>query len=160
MQGDKITFFRTKTKRSNRSNLKKIVVFLTAEAMAIINKWGTDKEKDLNIFPFYKEGITEREKYNVSKHQIKNLNKWMGVISKDLGFDFKVTFYYARHSFATILRNSGASIEYISGALGHTEIKSTQLYIDSFEESKVKEFNSRLLDPDFRSRLKVSYKAD
>ena len=76
-----------------------------------------------------------------------------------LEFDVKPTFYYARHSYATILRNTGVSVDYISQALGHSDIKTTQNYLDSFEASKVKEYNSRLLDMGYKSKLNVSHKA-
>ncbi len=90
--------------------------------------------------------MSEERKLSISKQQIKNINKWMKRIALELEFDVIPTFYYARHTYATILRNSGASIDYISEALGHNSTKTTQNYLDSFEETKVREYNSRLLD--------------
>jgi integrase/recombinase XerD len=49
-------------------------------------------------------------------------NDWMKVIASKLGIEKKVTTYTARHSFSTVLKRSGASIEFISEALGHSDI--------------------------------------
>ena len=46
--------------------------------------------------------------------QQKKINKFMKRIGDNLGFDLKVTTYTARHSFATVLKRSGAPIEFIS----------------------------------------------
>ena len=45
-----------------------------------------------------------------------------------------ITTYYARHSFATILKNSGVSTEFISEALGHTSLETTKNYLAGFED--------------------------
>lgn len=65
-------------------------------------------------------------------------------IVKKLGIDKKPTTYVARHTFSTVLKRSGASTEYIQEALGHTNIKTTENYPDSFEKEVKKEFALRL----------------
>ncbi|MFT4093251.1 MAG: tyrosine-type recombinase/integrase [Niabella sp.] len=50
------------------------------------------------------------------------MNKNMKRIAKELEINKPVTTYFARHSFATILKRSGASTELISEALGHSVI--------------------------------------
>jgi site-specific recombinase XerD len=50
-----------------------------------------------------------------------------------------VTTYAARHSFATIFQRSGASTEFISEALGHWNVKTTQSYLAGFEDESKKE---------------------
>ena len=51
----------------------------------------------------------------------------------------------ARHSFATILKRSGINIAIISEALGHSDLKTTQIYLDSFENSQIDEAMKNLL---------------
>jgi len=46
-----------------------------------------------------------------------------------------ISSYVARHSWATISKNSGASIEYISEQLGHDSPKVTMGYLKSFERA-------------------------
>jgi len=44
-------------------------------------------------------------------------NKYLRIIAKEVGTTKDVNTYFARHSFATILRRSGASTEFISESL-------------------------------------------
>ncbi|WP_129758457.1 tyrosine-type recombinase/integrase [Flavobacterium dauae] len=52
------------------------------------------------------------------------------VISK-LEIPKKITYYCARHSFATILKFNNISIDIIKEALGHKDIKSTMSYLNT-----------------------------
>ena len=45
--------------------------------------------------------------------------------------------YVARHSFASILKNYGVNVSLISEMLGHTDLKTTQIYLDSFENEQL-----------------------
>jgi len=42
----------------------------------------------------------------------------------------------ARHSFASVLKRSGANIAYISESLGHSDLKTTENYLASFEKAE------------------------
>ena len=68
----------------------------------------------------------------------------MKLIAKELELNKKVTTYFARHSFATVLRNSGVSMEFISEALGHTDMKTTKSYLAGFEVEKIHETTNAL----------------
>lgn len=48
-----------------------------------------------------------------------------------------MTTYVARHSFASILKNYGVNVSLISEMLGHTDLKTTQIYLDSFENEQL-----------------------
>jgi site-specific recombinase XerD len=61
----------------------------------------------------------------------------MKQIAKDLELDKVVTTYFARHSFATILKNAGVSMEFISEALGHSDMKTTKSYLAGFEVEQI-----------------------
>ncbi|HVA98940.1 MAG TPA: tyrosine-type recombinase/integrase [Bacteroidia bacterium] len=63
----------------------------------------------------------------------------MKSIAQQLNITNEVTTYAARHSFATILQRSGASTEFISEALGHSNVKTTQNYLAGFEDETKKE---------------------
>ena len=53
--------------------------------------------------------------------------------------------YVARHSFATVLKRSGVNISIISEALVHTNLSTTQYYLDSFENEQIDEAMRKLL---------------
>lgn len=54
-------------------------------------------------------------------------------------------FHVARHSFATILKKSGVNIGIISQALGHQDIKTTQIYLSQFDNEQVDDAMKNLL---------------
>jgi len=74
-----------------------------------------------------------------------SINDWMAKIRKKLGIEKSVTTYVARHTFSTVMKRSGASTEFIQEALGHTNIKTTENYLDSFEKEVKKEFAIKLV---------------
>lgn len=57
------------------------------------------------------------------------MNDYLGEIAQICGINKKITFHLARHSFATeICITQGVPIESVSKMLGHTNIKTTQIY--------------------------------
>ena len=74
----------------------------------------------------------------ICKDQLtKTINKYIQRIAKKLDIPHHVTTYSARHSFATVLKRSGANIAMISDLLGHSDLKVTQNYLDSFENEQI-----------------------
>ena len=69
----------------------------------------------------------------------------MEKIRTKLNIEKKVTTYVARHTLSTVLKRSGVSTEFIQEALGHTDIRTTENYLDSFEKEIKKEYTARLL---------------
>ena len=57
------------------------------------------------------------------------INKGLKLISALCGFNKKLTFHSARHTFATtVTLTNGVPIETVSKMLGHNNIKTTQIY--------------------------------
>jgi integrase len=65
-------------------------------------------------------------------------------ICKHLKID-RATTYTARHSFATVLKRSGASVEFISESLGHKNNQTTQNHLANFEDEEKKKWANMLL---------------
>lgn len=144
---DVLHFVRSKTERSTKSNGKKITVTLLPEALEIINKWGNKpKQPDNYIFPILKPNTDATKQYADIQQCTKIINKYMRRIADDLKIEKDVTTYTARHTFSTVLKRSGASIEFIQEALGHTDKSTTEAYLDSFEMDTKKKFARKLLD--------------
>jgi site-specific recombinase XerD len=55
-------------------------------------------------------------------------NEYLKEITKIAGIDKKITFHSARHTLATNGLDMGIPIKVISKILGHTELKTTQIY--------------------------------
>lgn len=66
-------------------------------------------------------------------------------IAKTLGLDENLTLYVARHSWATVARDSNVPISVISEALGHDSELTTQIYLQSIQTSEVDKANANIL---------------
>lgn len=143
---ESIIFFRAKTLRSSKSNLKPIIVPILPELKEIINRWGVRKRSnDTYIFGILNQVNSELEiKRNVNQFT-KTTNKYLKRIGEELNLSIKLTTYVARHSFATVLMRSGTSSEFIQQALGHKNIETTENYLGSFELNYSKKVQKNLL---------------
>ena len=63
------------------------------------------------------------------------VNKKLKEIGKAVGIE-GLTTYTARLSYATVLKRSGANIAFISESLGHSDLKTTENYLASFEKEE------------------------
>ncbi|HLS10525.1 MAG TPA: site-specific integrase [Flavobacteriaceae bacterium] len=139
IEGDMITYIREKTKRTNQEQ-RHIEVALKPETKEIINKWGIRSiQKDAFIFPHLNDKMNAEEQRDTYKQLTKVINDNMKRIARKLDIDKPVTTYYARHSFATILKHSGAGIELISELLGHSDLKVTESYLKSFAKEEIQQ---------------------
>lgn len=130
--GGEIHFTRAKTKRSSK-NQKIISATLLPEMKEIIDRWGNKPRRpDTYIFPFLNDSMDPLAKKMAIQNAIRLVNKKMKKISDALKYD-TISTYTARHSFATVLKRSGANIAFISESLGHTDLRTTENYLASFE---------------------------
>lgn len=133
--GDEICFVRQKTEHTTKIQ-KEIHVALIPQMVDIIKKWGNPPQPDNYIFPVLNPGDRDSETLFVKKNNFnREINKRMKSIADALGFP-KLSTYVARHSFATVLKRSGANIAYISESMGHTDLKTTEHYLASFEQEE------------------------
>ncbi|MDH6343316.1 integrase/recombinase XerD [Parabacteroides sp. PFB2-12] len=143
IRNGEISFLRAKTARTSKVK-KEVCAILTPEMEAIIKKWGNKSRKpDDYIFGYLTGNETPFEEKDVVKAVTKLCNKRLKKIGAALGIDGLST-YSARHSYATVLKRSGANIAYISESLGHNDLKTTENYLASFEKEE-REKNARLL---------------
>ncbi len=145
IDGDKIMFVRAKTERTSKSNQKEISIYMSPEAKEIFEKW---KNKDIKpenyIFPILEFNITPQKERDLIQNITKLINKYMKRIASEVEIDKNLTTYVARHSFSTVLKRSGVSTEFISEALGHSNLATTQSYLDSFEDETKKQYANLL----------------
>ncbi len=67
------------------------------------------------------------------------LNQYLKDIAKIAGIDKHLTFHVARHTFATVSIELGIPIEVVSRLLGHSDIKTTQIYARIVDNVKIRE---------------------
>ena len=104
--------------------------------------------------PDYLFGILSGDKkrkdersYREYQSALRNFNNRLKGLAKALHLKSPVTSYTLRHSWATTAKYRGVPIEMISESLGHSSIKTTQIYLKGFELRERTEVN----------RLNLSY---
>lgn len=137
-----ICFVRQKTERTNKT-IKEICEPITPEMETIIKRWGNEPLPDNLIFPYLEGVVDPIKRKHLTKDLTRRINKRMKRIGQALGIE-NITTYTARHSFATVLKRSGANISYISESLGHSDLKTMEAYLASFEKEE-RQKNASLL---------------
>ena len=118
---------------------KPINFLLTEEMRNIIVKYQRQGQTDEDyIFPILDRRVhrTEQQRYDRTHKVLTNTNRWLRKIGQRVGIEHLTT-YVARHTFATVLKRSGVNIAIISESLGHSDLSTTQIYLDSFENSQI-----------------------
>jgi len=145
VSNDEIRYLREKTKQTRREK-KEIIVPILPEMQTIINKWGNENKKPESfLFGYLEENATPDKIRLVSQNLTRLINKHLSDIAKIIGLPH-ISTYTARHSFSNVLLNAGASIEFISEALGHSDISTTRAYLEGFRPDTRRKMNTNLLN--------------
>ncbi len=143
-----ITFKRKKTKND-------IIIPIT-ENVAQILKWAkanTTNDNEYLLPIITNKKLTGEKLINHITQRRKRFNKHLRTIVENLEFPeslLKISSYYARHSYASIMLKNGVQVELISQALGHKDIKTTQIYLKSFDVDDLRKPNEDLLKDKIR----------
>lgn len=137
IMGDRIYYSRQKT--AQKLNIK-----LTDKAMDIILKYNDLSNKASFLFPIIRyPGKNEFSQY---KNGYRKTNRRLKMLGDILNFRIPLTTYVARHSWASIAKRSGIPTSVISEGLGHDSEKTTQIYLDSFENNVLDAANELITD--------------
>lgn len=139
---NEIKFFRIKTEDSKSSDIE-IVIPLRKKITDILEKY-------IDNSRYYIFGIIdENDSAERKKRKIKQFNDVINDNIKKLCygmFDKNITFYTARHSWATNSIIAGAPLIYIQQQLGHTDSKTTSGYIATLPENASKSFVDKFFE--------------
>ena len=72
--------------------------------------------------------VLQRYDFKLPKISNQKANDYLHIIESRLGIKKSMTFHVARHSFATLSLSHDVPIEKVARMLGHTDIKTTQIY--------------------------------
>jgi site-specific recombinase XerD len=78
------------------------------------------------ILEKYKNTLPDNRALPVTTND--HMNFYLKEIGELCGIKKKITFHLSRHTFATLALTKGVSIESVSKMLGHTDIRTTQIY--------------------------------
>lgn len=129
IQGGRVIYTRKKTGRVYS-------IALSEKAAAIAAKYAG---KAGYIFPIYTGGRkTAKQLIDRKKRVSKTINAALREIAAALGYSIPgLSFYTARHTYADSLKKAGVSVEVISQALGHADVRTTDNYLKSFGDEVI-----------------------
>lgn len=146
IDGDQIRYFRHKTLNTGKANRKEISVIMPPEAVKIVKKWGTRKgSPEKLVFDIIHQNDDEITAFRKVKNYTRFLNQALKKLAKSNKLPGELSTYWARHSFASITIQAGASMEYVSEALNHSSMKTTQNYFSGFEIETKRKFAKKLM---------------
>lgn len=138
IEGKRLHYIRQKTG-------KLIKLGLSEEALQIIRRYAVESKGYL--FPILNAQLhkTPLQKQNRIHKMLGKVNKNLKLLAAQFGVEANITTYVARHSFASVLKKSGVNIALISEALGHSDLTTTQIYLDSFDNEQIDNAMKNLL---------------
>jgi integrase len=117
---------------------QKLSIKITLEAQKIIEKHSYSTDPDSYIFQIvYRKG----HEYLDYRNALRLTNKKIKLIGETAKCSIPISTYVSRHSWATIAKRAGISTAIISEGLGHDSEKTTQIYLDSFENKVLDDAN-------------------
>ncbi|GAB3809499.1 site-specific integrase [Spirosoma humi] len=108
--------------------------------LAILERYkGEDVYPNAYIFPILNTALhkTPTQMHNRCSKIMGQVNQDLKTIGTAVGITTPLTTYVARHAFASALKHSGVSTAVISEAMGHTDERTTQIYLSEFDTDLV-----------------------
>ena len=100
-----------------------------------------------NMAPYW---VVDRSKLHDEDTQVmdkrKKFNKYVKEFAPAYGIPENVTSSVIRNSYATRANNLGVPMSVISEMLGHSDLRTTQIYLDSLPKETTDEYHRKILD--------------
>ena len=111
---------------------------------SIIARYATATANTPYVFPLLtaKEDTKAFTQYQT---QLGVYNRSLKQLGKMLNKNVRLSSYTARHTWATLARNNAIPVAVISAAMGHSSERTTQIYLDSLEDSVIDRANHKIL---------------
>ena len=122
---------------------QQITIAWEQELQEIIDRYSVQTGNTPYMLPIIKN--TEETEYVQYKRMQVNVNRALKRIGEMAGLKLPITMYVARHSWASIARDMDISISVISEGMGHLSCKTTQIYLDTLDTSKINEANRKII---------------
>ena len=105
-----------------------------------------ERNKNRYIFPFLRgyENVSDITKLSDKvSSSVSLINKSLKVIGKEVNINKKLTNHLSRHSITSISKSLGTDIYDLKDMLGHTNIKQTEVYINSINTIQTSKQNTQ-----------------
>lgn len=130
----RIEYVRHKTK-------KEYSIKVTPQIKKILDIYTPTKQEDDYISPIITRIGNPILEFKDVAEKRRIHNKKLKITGEVIGMQTPLTSYLARHSWATIAKRKGVPVAVISEGMGHEDVKTTQIYLDSFERDVLDDYN-------------------
>lgn len=134
-------YFRIETKRSKTG--KNVTIFIPVDQFMMFcniifnqNFKPDSIENDDYFFPVFNSKMSETENYNTKQIMRVILNRKLKSFAKKIGINDDITFYTARHSFASILNWNNVNPSLIAQMMGR-DVADIQVYLKQFNDNQI-----------------------
>ncbi len=140
VEGDHIAYSRRKTKQVITVKLEKFM-------SDVIERYADSDPRSPYLFPLLSPvaNASESDKLRHYHDTLARHNRNLRTISALLGCNVHLTSYVARHTWATLARDSGMNIYTLSACMGHTSVRTTEIYLATLSNSVIDEANRQFL---------------
>ncbi len=127
---------------------EELTIPVPPQAQAILDEYLKGKGPDDYVLPIFEKNKNAGDNLKIYKSRRSTYNKHINEIFKAIGVvsDKRITFYSARHSWATRANELNKPITAISQGLGHTSIKTTQIYLEELQDNVLDDINRDIID--------------
>ncbi len=137
INGDRITYRRKKT--SKLYDIK-----ISNGLNAVLSYYINQQPDTPYVFPILKRDGALLQSRDVQWAR-KRYNKKLKTLAETCGITKNLTSYVSRHSFATNAMLSQVPLNAISSMLGHSSLKTTQIYLDSLPTKTLDHYNALVI---------------
>ena len=132
-----ISFIRTKTQGSRRSDLSPIILPVNEIILKFFNRYGNPEGAPNDfILSFLSPEMNGKQIHDKVHGVNKRARKHMNRIALKLDLPENLSMQWARHTYAKQAINLGQTMEFVGNSLGHSDIKTTQAYFSGFESKQ------------------------
>lgn len=126
-----------------RKKTSKLYDIKISDSLKAILDYYCDSDRDF-VFPIIKRESAFDQDKDI-RWSRKRYNKKLKAIATECGIEENLTSYVSRHSFATQAMLQQIPLNAISSMLGHSSLKTTEVYIKGLPNNILDEYNARVL---------------
>ena len=128
---------------TRRKTGQQIEVRVADEIQKIIDSFAGEVKSSPYVFPIIRE--EEGNLYHQYEKALRSQNTRLKKVAKIAGIDKPVSTHQARHTWATIAKYKNIPVPVISDSLGHSDEKTTRIYLDLMENSVLDAANELII---------------
>lgn len=137
LKDGRLEYTRKKTK-------KQYSIKINPKMQEILSLYPDSDSTNGYLFPIIKNPDSQTKAHGDIVEWRRVYNRRLKEIGEMIGLESPLTSYVARHSWATIAKRKGVPVSVISEGMGHEDVRTTEVYLDSFEQDVLDDYNDMI----------------